>query len=63
MVAFSVQLVGHLWVQINNYNKYRAHFGRDGATPIKSANKKVFDINKYRWTKHCRGLFKLPIAA
>jgi putative transposase len=45
------------------YNKYRAHSGRDGATPIKSANKKVIDINEYRWKKHCRGLFELPVAA
>jgi transposase InsO family protein len=29
------------------YNKYRAYSGRDGATPNKSANKKVIDINEY----------------
>jgi transposase InsO family protein len=45
------------------YNENRCHSGRDGATPIKSANKKVIDINEYRWIKHCRGLFELPVAA
>jgi transposase InsO family protein len=45
------------------YNDNRTHSGRDGATPIKSANKKVIDINEYRWKKHCRGLFELPVAA
>jgi hypothetical protein len=46
-----------------DYTKYRAHSRRDGAIPIKSANKKVIDINEYRWKKHCRGLFKLPVPA
>jgi putative transposase len=45
------------------YNKYRVHSGRDGATPIESANRNVLDINEYRWEKQCRGLFELPIAA
>jgi len=44
------------------YNECRTHSGRDGATPIKSADKKVIDINEYRWKKHCRGLFELPMA-
>ena len=45
------------------YNKYRAHSGRDGATPMQAPRNEVVDINKYRWKKHCRGLFELPIAA
>ena len=26
-------------------------------------SKKIVDINNYRWEKHCRGLFQLPVAA
>jgi hypothetical protein len=44
------------------YNEHRTHSGRDGSTPIKSVGKKVIDINEYRWKKHCRGLFELPMA-
>jgi hypothetical protein len=45
------------------YNQYRTHSARNGSTPIEATGSKVFDINKYRWEKHCRGLFELPIAA
>ncbi len=45
------------------YNENRCHSGRGGSTPIKSVGKKVIDINEYRWKKHCRGLFELPMAA
>jgi len=45
------------------YNDCRTHSGRDGATPVDLGAGKVVDINKYRWKKHCRGLFVLPIAA
>jgi len=45
------------------YNEYRTHAGRDGATPVISACNKLVDLNQYRWRKHCRGLFELPIAA
>jgi hypothetical protein len=45
------------------YNECRTHSGRDGATPIESADRKVIDINQYRWEKHCRGLFELPVTA
>jgi len=45
------------------YNKYRCHSGRDGETPIRPGDGKVVDISSYRWMKHCRGLFQLPIAA
>ncbi len=45
------------------YNKHRAHSGRDGVTPIATNGRKVVDINAFRWEKHCRGLFELPIAA
>ena len=45
------------------YNGSRTHSGRDGATPIGDSERKVVDINQYRWQKHCRGLFELPVAA
>ena len=45
------------------YNDFRTHSGRVGATPEESANRKVVDINQYRWQKYCRGLFELPLAA
>ena len=53
--------------KLQNYQCYfngcRTHSGRDGATPIESAGNKVVDINDYRWQKHCRGLFELPVVA
>lgn len=45
------------------YNERRAHTGRDGATPVTTSDQKIVSINKYRWERHCRGLFELPIAA
>jgi len=45
------------------YNEHRTHSGRDGATPVESAERIIIDINKHRWKKHCRGLFQLPEAA
>jgi len=45
------------------YNEDRTHSGRDGTTPVGPESGKVVDIKEYRWQKHCRGLFHLPIAA
>jgi putative transposase len=45
------------------FNECRTHSGRDGVTPVETAGNTVVDINKYRWKKHCRGLFQLPVAA
>jgi transposase InsO family protein len=45
------------------YNECRTHSGRDGVTPMESGGNKIVDINDYRWKKHCRGLFELPVAA
>lgn len=45
------------------YNEHRCHSSRDGTTPVERSNKNVVDLNCYRWEKHCRGLFQLPIAA
>ena len=45
------------------YNNCRTHSGRDGATPVDSGSEKIVALNDYRWKKHCRGLFQLPVAA
>jgi hypothetical protein len=45
------------------YNESRTHTGRNGTIPVSPDSKKVIDINSYRWDKHCRGLFELPVAA
>ena len=45
------------------FNMHRTHSGQQGSTPIEATGSKIVDINKYRWKKHCRGLFQLPIAA
>jgi hypothetical protein len=30
---------------------------------METTDGKIVGINNYRWEKHCRGLFELPIAA
>jgi hypothetical protein len=45
------------------FNERRTHSGRNGTTPVNPERAKVIDINEYRWQKHCRGLFHLPVAA
>ena len=45
------------------YNERRSHSGRNGETPVESVGNKSIDINHFRWQKHCRGLFQLPMAA
>jgi len=47
----------------NYYNEHRCHSSQDGRTPVNSGSEKVVALNNYRWKKHCRGLFQLPIAA
>ena len=44
--------------------KYRQLYsGTRGSTPVENTSARVIDINHYRWGKHCRGLFELPVAA
>jgi len=45
------------------YNEHRTHTGRNGDTPVESRGDNVIDLNSYRWERHCRGLFQLPVAA
>ena len=45
------------------YNEHRCHSSRNGATPAPPDGDNVISMNNYRWEKHCRGLFQLPVAA
>jgi hypothetical protein len=45
------------------FNEQRTHSGRDGTTPVGKNDSTVVDIRRYRWEKHCHGLFQLPAAA
>jgi transposase InsO family protein len=45
------------------YNEHRCHSSRNGDTPVPRDSRNVLYINCYRWNKHCRGLFHLPVAA
>jgi transposase InsO family protein len=45
------------------FNEHRCHSSRNGATPVRSEGDDVISMNNYRWKKHCRGLFQLPVAA
>lgn len=45
------------------YNEHRCHSSRDCKTPVESGGNKMVDISGYRWQKHCRGLFQLPVPA
>jgi transposase InsO family protein len=43
--------------------EHRCHSSLDGNIPVESGRKNVVDIIHYRWEKHCRGLFQLPMVA
>ncbi len=50
------------------YNETRAHGSLDGSTPEQKADPEsispnVANLERYRWQKHCRGLFQTPMAA
>jgi putative transposase len=45
------------------YNRYRTHGGLQGRTPIETPESRGIDFTSYRWQKHCRGLYQIPIAA
>jgi hypothetical protein len=45
------------------FQYHRCHTSRDGVTPVMSGASIVVDIDHYRWEKHCRSFFQLPLAA
>ena len=48
------------------YNRYRTHDSLGGTTPAICAGfdqKKIVDLNSFRWKSHCDGLYQTPIAA
>ncbi len=48
------------------YNNKRGHCGIDGDLPSRISNENIADVislDHFKWQKHCRGLFQLPIAA
>jgi len=50
----------------NYFNARRTHQGLDGKIPKQISDEldsNVVSLENYRWQRHCRGLFSLPIAA
>ena len=47
----------------NNQRVHRALGGRTPETSSDSAGSRTICLDKYRWQSHCRGLYRLPIAA
>ena len=48
------------------YNEERVHTALDGKMPSEAAGRSLqprVDIGEFQWKSHCRGLFKLPVAA
>ena len=48
------------------YNSHRVHSSLDGNTPSEITSETIIqraDLNQFRWTSHCRGLYQLPVAA
>ena len=48
------------------YNKERVHRGLNGVAPAEKGGitgRKISRLDDYRWEKHCRGLYQLPVAA
>jgi hypothetical protein len=45
------------------YNGLRTHAGLSGTLPDPNGFAAPLDFGSYRWQKHCRGLYQIPIAA
>ena len=48
------------------YNSNRCHQSLRGGTPLEKSGKPAprrASLSRYDWQQHCRGLFRLPIAA
>lgn len=59
----ATDLVNKLREYQRYYNERRTHTGRNGDTPVESRGHHVTALDNFRWEKHCRGLFQLPVAA
>ena len=48
----------------NYYNCQRCHEGIDGKIPLQQDGQplNVINMHNYRWKKHCRSLYELPVA-
>jgi hypothetical protein len=58
----ATDLENKLYAYQRCFNRHLCHLSRNGYTPVLSGGQRVVDINNYRWHKHCRGLFELPVA-
>ena len=47
----------------NYYNRFRVHTSLENQTPIPTAKSKGVNLKRYRWQKHCHGLYQTPTAA
>jgi transposase InsO family protein len=45
------------------YNKHRTHAALKGRPPTETPESKGATFARYRWQKHCRGLYQTPVAA
>ncbi|MDP3938988.1 MAG: integrase core domain-containing protein [Deltaproteobacteria bacterium] len=48
------------------YNEHRAHASLGGGTPAEAGGERPrrwVEVRRFRWQAHCRGLYKLPMAA
>jgi len=46
------------------YNRDGVHRGLEGALPDEKggdSNRKIARLDDYRWEKHCRGLYQMPM--
>jgi putative transposase len=48
------------------YNASRVHYSLDGMTPLEKSGEishEKLNFDNFKWQKHCRGLFQIPISA
>jgi putative transposase len=59
----ATDLENKLYAYQRYFNQHRCHSSQNETTPVDSIHSNVIYIKDYRWNKHCRGLFDLPVAA